>query len=62
MARLAERALKKIIVILTGGMIQLDQNTGAPAKKAAFLFLPPGQSPGGLDWTFVDHDDDSGRA
>ena len=62
MARLAERAFKKVIMILTSGMILLDQNTGATAKETTLLLLPPGQSSRGPDGAFVDHDDDSGRA
>jgi hypothetical protein len=61
-AWLTERAFKKIVVILTGGVIQLDQNAGASAEETALLFFPPGESPRCLDWSFVDHDDDSGGA
>jgi hypothetical protein len=61
-AWLTERAFKKIVVILTGGVIQFDQNTRASAEETALLFLSPGESPRCFDWSFVDHDDDSGRA
>ena len=62
MAWLAKRTLKKIIVILTSGVIQFDQNSRATAEETAVLFFPSGQSPRGPNWSFIDQNDDSGKA